>query len=278
MAGHRLDISLAPASRGLSSVLTMLGPGWLSTMVVTTTILLRERSMHIQPVPLRALLVAMSLAAGATTAHGGLISSSAAASLTGASLIDFEGIGSFETNSFSTGGVTFAGAIEYSLRCLAGCRSSLNVAPFSSAGWGLSGSALQTPYAYAGGMTIQFGSAVSAFGLDWYSGEQPYDLHVYDPSGSLLAAYQVPVTMTGFWGVENVGAIGSVSLRTSSRASEWLLVDNLRFSLLADPPAPDPQPDPQPDPAPNPVPLPSTLALTVLGLGLLTRQPTMKRA
>ena len=234
---------------------------------------------------LGSIAAAAALAAVTPITQAALITSAGHAALAGASLIDFEGRGSFRACNFSVGSVSFHGDSWRDLSNNLVCPG-LNVGAYAEAGWPQAGHALQTRHAENGAFTISFGDVgdggVTAFGLDLFSVGSPYTMTLYGNSGRLLSTLVGPNHDGRFYGASSDVPIALAVFRTRDFVGEWLLADNLRYVAYTAPvPDPDPTPPPPPPPPPDPgtggvnaVPAPGSLVLVVTALaGLMQWRP-----
>ena len=218
----------------------------------------------------------VALAALTPIAQAALITSAGNAALAGANLIDFEGIGTFQTSSFTIGTVRFSGSGD------------VNLSHYEAIGYARTGNALQTPYSDRGMIHVDFSlDPVSAFALELWSVDQPYEMAVFGLAGNLLYNSTIAQGFYQYVGFAADERIRNVRLRTVAGGTifsthEWVLADNLSYLPWMDP-APDPDPTPPPPPPPPPdtgpggvnaVPAPGSLVLVVTALaGVMLRRP-----
>jgi hypothetical protein len=215
---------------------------------------------------LGSIAAAAALAALTPITQAALITSAGHAALAGASLIDFEGIGTFQTRSFTIGTVSFSGSGD------------VNLSHYEAVGYPRNGNALQTPYSDRGMLHVDFSlDPVSAFALELWSVDQAYEMAVFGMAGNVLYNSRISQGFYQYVGFAADERIRNVRLRTVAGGTifsthEWVLADNLSYMPWMDP-APDPAPDPDPDPDPAPAPAPAAVAspgtFTLLGAALL---------
>lgn len=182
-----------------------------------------------------ALLIASSLS------HASLITSSANPALAGGTVINFTGMATGNATSYTVGDVTFSTT-----------GGTLRIAPFGEGGssWLGSGQTLTTRD-LTGGFTINFATAVSAFGMDWGAANPNWNVRLYNASNSLLETVVFIGGDNGagysqFYGAQNAG-ISRVEL-TPVSGMDWVIIDDFTYV------------------AARAVPEPTSLALIALGL------------
>ncbi len=176
-----------------------------------------------------------------------LITSSGDAALAGSGLIDFTGTPTQNASSFSFGDITFSTT-----------GGTLRIAPFGEggSGWMGSGQTLTTRDTTApSSLTIDFGTSVSAFGMNWGAANPSWSVDLYDTSNSLLESLVFLGGSTGasfseFYGASNLD-IARVELTTIGGGFDWVIVDDFQYVTSGVSPVPEPSP------------------LALLGLGLL---------
>ena len=206
--------------------------------------------------------VPAALLASAQEARAGFISSAADPALSGARLIDFEGLAHGETASLTTDGVTFAaeaGALKI--------HSASHGGLYGGSGTQISTVSLDPPYAFS----ISFSAPVDAFGMVWGAANPDWSLTAYDARGDVLDSVTLPggdrpdVSFVEFYGLAAPG-IARVALR-SLGGYDWVKIDDVLYS---------PSAGAAPGLAPGAVPLPGAaplLALALGGLAALRRRP-----
>ena len=185
-------------------------------------------------------------------ANADLITSSADSSLSGSTLIDFnaETHGTFDSRSFDSGAVTFAGP---------GMTVQSQYCGASGDGqYGGGGNCIGTPLGTS--FSIVFADPVSAFGFSWGAADQAWTMNVYGAGGlleSLSIAAQV-YPHRGFIGSN--GSAGNItSVYMSASSFDYILLDDFQYKSGST----------------SSVPEPGTLALLGIGLagmGLMRRR------
>lgn len=169
------------------------------------------------------LIAGLMLVSGAS--HAALISSSADPALAGSSVIDFEGLATQNATSFTIGDVTFSTT-----------GGTLRIAPFGEGGSGWNGSG-QTLTTYAttvpSSFSIVFGTAVSAFGMNWGAANPSWNVALYDSANNLLenlvfVGGDTGATYREFYGASNAG-IARVELVTADQGYDWVIIDDFRY-------------------------------------------------
>lgn len=169
------------------------------------------------------LIAGLMLVSGA--GHAALISSSADPALAGSSVIDFEGLATQNATSFTIGDVTFSTT-----------GGTLRIAPFGEGGSGWNGSG-QTLTTYAttvpSSFSIVFGTAVSAFGMNWGAANPSWNVALYDSANNLLenlvfVGGDTGATYREFYGASNAG-IARVELVTADQGYDWVIIDDFRY-------------------------------------------------
>lgn len=185
------------------------------------------------------------LAIAGAQAAPAYITNGADASLSGATVLDFESTPNGTTfTSRQIGGITFSAA-----------PGSLYVNADLGSSYGMSGNSLQT-YTTPNPVLINFNGNVSAFGFNWGAADQPWKLEIFDAANALLGSFVVAAQTSstgyaGFVGVNGGGAaIASAKLTHNSvYGYDWVGIDNFKFVQ-----------------ANNALPEPASLALVALGL------------
>ena len=173
----------------------------------------------------RFFIVGLMLVSGVSNAA--LISSNADPALTGSALIDFTGIPTQNATSFTIGDVTFATT-----------GGTLKIAPFGEGGssWMGSGQTLTTRDTTSpSSFSIVFGTAVSAFGMNWGAANPNWNVSLYDSSNNLLESLVFlggsgggGGTFSEFYGASNSG-ISRVVLTTADSGYDWVIIDDFQY-------------------------------------------------
>lgn len=189
------------------------------------------------------LIAGLMLVSGASNAA--LISSSADPALAGSSVINFDSLATQNAASFTIGDVTFATT-----------GGTLRIAPFGEGGtgWDGSGQMLTTRDTTApSSFSIVFGTAVSAFGMNWGAANPSWNVALYDSANNLLenlvfVGGDAGATYREFYGASNTG-IARVELTTADQGYDWVIIDDFQYVTNG-----------------GSVPEPASLALVGLGL------------
>ncbi len=170
-----------------------------------------------------------------TPSHAYFITSSGDASLTGASVDDFEGW---------TAGASWAGAYGADISYVANDNHFGLLSDFSGL-YNTSGQYLDNNNYEDNGfssLTITFNNGTAAFGFNWGAAEPwaAWELTAFDASDTLLESYILPST-----GPSNAGeffgiAADNISYATLSWGGEydWIFIDNMTYATNA--PVPEP--------------------------------------
>lgn len=169
------------------------------------------------------LIAGLMLVSGAGNAA--LITSSVNPALAGSSVIDFEGLATQNAASFTIGGVTFATT-----------GGTLRIAPFGEGGssWNGSGQTLTTRDTTSpSSFSIVFGTAVSAFGMNWGAANPSWNVALYDSASNLLESLvfvggDTGATYREFYGASNNG-IARVELTTADQGYDWVIIDDFQY-------------------------------------------------
>ena len=191
------------------------------------------------------LVAGLMLVSGASSAA--LISSSGDAALTGGSVIDFTGIVDQNTTSLTVGNATFS---------TGGGTLRIDAYGVGGSGWLGAGQTLTTrDTSSPSSFTVNFGTAVSAFGMDWGAANPNWNVNLYDTSNNLIES----VVFVGgnnnggsfseFYGASNSAGIAKATFVTADNGQDWVIIDDFTYVVGS-----------------QSVPEPGSLAL--LGLGL----------
>ena len=182
--------------------------------------------------------------------HATVITSSADSALTGATVIDFDTqtLGSY--TDLAIGDVTFSSAGT----------GTLDIENYANGGvYGTSGLDLSTQNA-AGSFDINFGTAVSAFGMIWGAADVAWNMYLYDANNALIESIAVAAQVSpyiGYIGAGNNAGIARVELRAVEGFADWVKIDNFAYVVPSN--------------------VPEASILSMLGIGLLLTGFTRKR-
>lgn len=158
----------------------------------------------------------------AAPASASLITSAGDPALTASTLIDFnsEAAGSQSTR-------TFGGEMTFSVSS-----GTFEVGSTFNGAYGATGTSIYTP----GGQnfTIDFATAVSAFGFSWGAADRSWTMQLYDGSNTLIDTLAIAAQTSpyvGFIGGANAG-ISKVQM-TSDNGYDYIILDDFRYVASA---------------------------------------------